>query len=206
MSCVPDANAGSEYTSSAAGQAICLPREREAEPLRPAGPNVGSVRFVRASVCAAMFGVACGPVDQSGGAGAAGGLDAGVSDSGVGGPPIDVRIVSPADGEKCEADAHGSCGISVAVSGATLAAPGRCGEAQRCGHIDLYIDGTACGSPNVQSSSDNIAANFGRCEKIKGKHTLMCELRDDRGALLARSQAVRVEVKEAHHDDHEDGD
>src|SRR5438132_13711967 len=139
MSCVPVANAGSEYTSSAAGQAICLPREREAEPLRPAGPNVGSVRFVRASVCAAMFAVACGPVDQSGGAGAAGWSDAGVSVSGVGGPPIHVRIVSPADGEKCEADAHGSCGISVAVSGATLAAPGRCGEAQRCGHIDLYI-------------------------------------------------------------------
>src|SRR5207302_6003748 len=121
MSCVPVANAGSEYTSSAAGQAICLPREREAEPLRPPGPNVGSVRFVRASVCAAMFAVACGPVDQSGGTGAAGGL--------VGGPPIDVRIVSPTDGEKCEADAHGNCGISVAVSGATLAAPGRCGGA-----------------------------------------------------------------------------
>ena len=34
----------------------------------------------------------------------------------------------------------------------------------------------------------------------------MCELRDDRGALLARSQAVRVEVKEDHHDDQEDGD
>src|SRR3989440_12863226 len=142
MSCVPVANAGSEYTS-AAGQAICLPREREAEPLRPPGPNVGSVRFVRASVCAAMFGVACGPVDQSGGAGAAGGLDAGVSDSGVGGPPIDVRIVSPADGEKCEADAHGNCGIYVGVSGATLAAPGRCSGAQRGGHIDLYVDGTA---------------------------------------------------------------
>ena len=153
-----------------------------------------------------MFAVACGPVDQSGGTGAAGGSDAGVSDSGVGGPPIDVRIVSPTDGEKCEADAHGNCGISVAVSGATLAAPGRCGGAQRCGHIDLHVDGTACGSPNVQSSSDNIAANFGRCEKIKGKHTLMCELRDDRGALLARSQAVRVEVKEAHQDDEEDGD
>ena len=56
-----------------------------------------------------MFAVACGPVDQSGGTGAAGGSDAGVSDSGVGGPPIDVRIVSPTDGEKCEADAHGNC-------------------------------------------------------------------------------------------------
>ena len=151
-----------------------------------------------------MFAVACGPVDQSGGVGAAGGSDAGVSDPGLGDaslPPIDVRIVSPADGDKCEADSHGNCGISVAVSGATLAAPGSCNGAQRCGHIDLYIDGTACGSPNVQSSSNNIAANFGRCEKIKGKHTLMCELRDDRSALLARSQAVRVEVKEDHHDD-----
>src|SRR2546430_15132061 len=135
MSCVPDANAGSEYTSSAAGQAICLPREREAEPLRPAGPNVGSVRFVRASVCAAMFAVACGPVDQSGGAGAAGGSDAGVSDSGVGGPPIDVRIVSPADGEKCEADAHGSCGIPLAVPGATRPAPGPRREAQPRGPL-----------------------------------------------------------------------
>src|SRR5438552_8408436 len=142
MSCVPDAvaNAGSEYTSSAAGQAIRLPRGREAEPLRPPGPNVGSVRFVRASVCAAMFAVACGPVDQSGGTGAAGGSDAGVSDSGVGGPPIDVRIVSPADGAKCEADAHGNCGISLAVSGATLAAPGGFGEAQRCRHLALYSD------------------------------------------------------------------
>src|SRR5438045_3107114 len=138
--------------------------------------------------------------------GAAGGSDAGVSDSGVGGPPIDVRIVSPTDGEKCEADAHGNCGISVAVSGATLAAPGRCGGAQRCGHIDLYVDGTACGSPNVQSSSDNIAANFGRCAKIEGKHTVMCELRNDNGALLARSQEVRIEVKKADHHGGEGGD
>jgi len=148
-----------------------------------------------------MFAVACGPVDQSGGAG---GSNGGVSDAGVAGaslPPVDVRIVSPTDGDKCQADDHGNCGISVAVSGATLAAPGSCGGSQRCGHIDLYIDGTACGSPNVQSSSDSIAANFGRCEKIKGKHTLMCELRDDRGELLARSQAVRIEVKEDKHGD-----
>jgi hypothetical protein len=152
-----------------------------------------------------MFAVACGPLDQSGGAGAAGGSDAGVSDAGLGGPPIEVRITSPSDGDKCEADAHGNCGVSVAVSGATLAAPGRCGGAQRCGHIDLYIDGSACGSPNVQSSSADFAANFGRCEKIQGKHMLMCELRDDRGALLARSQSVRVEVKEDHKHG-EDGD
>jgi hypothetical protein len=157
------------------------------------------MRLLRTSVWAAMVAVACGPIDQSGGIGIGG---ASGSDAGVGGaspPRVDVRIVSPPDGEKCNADAQGNCGISVAVSGARLAAPGRCGGSQGCGHIDLYIDGTACGSPNVQSSSDNITANFGRCGKIEGKHTLMCELRDDRGALLARSQDVRVDVKKEDH-------
>jgi len=172
--------------------------------LWPVGPNVGTVRFLRASVCAAVFAVACGPIDQSAGIGLGG---AAGSDAGVGGaspPAVDIRIVSPADGEKCNADGNGNCGISVAVSGARLAAPGRCGGAQRCGHVDVYIDGTACGSPNVQSSSDNIAANFGRCGKIEGKHTLVCELRNDSGSLLARSQEVRVEVKKEDH--HGDGD
>ena len=172
--------------------------------MRRAGPNVASVRFLRTSICAAIVAVACGPIDQSGGIGAGG---ASGSDAGVGGaspPRVDVRIVSPADGDKCNAD---NCGISVAVSGATLAAPGRCGGAQACGHIDVYIDGTACGSPNVQSSSDNIAANFGRCGKIEGKHTVVCELRSDNGALLARSQEVRVEVKkEDHHGGEGDDD
>jgi hypothetical protein len=150
--------------------------------------------------------VGCGPIDQSAGIGI-GGSDAGVSDAGVGAavpPVVEVRIVSPANGEKCNAD---HCGISVAVSGATLAAPGRCGGAQGCGHIDVYIDGTACGSPNVQSSSDNISANFGRCKKTEGKHMVMCELRNDNGALLARSQEVRIEVeKEDHHGGGDDDD
>ena len=176
---------------------------RGAEPLRSRGTNVAFVRLLRASIWAATVAVACGPIDQSAGIGAGG---AGGSDAGVGGaspPRVDVRIVSPADGEKCNAN----CGISVAVSGATLAAPGRCGGAQACGHIDVYVDGTACGAPNVQSSSDNIAANFGRCAKIEGKHTIMCELRNDNGALLARSQEVRVEVKkEDHHGGEGDDD
>ena len=170
----------------------------------PGGPNVGTVRFLRASVCAAVLAVGCGPIDQSGGISVGGGgpSDAGVPDAGGGGvslPAIDVRIVNPGDGEKCKADDHGNCPVSIAVSGATLAQPGRCGAVQRCGHIDVFIDGTACGSPNVQSSSDNVTANFGRCGKVEGKHTLMVELRDDRGALLARSQVVQVEVKEDHH-------
>ena len=172
--------------------------------MRLPGPNVRAMRILRLSVGAAIIALACGPIDQSGGIGVGG---AGGSDAGVGGaspPRVDVRIVSPADGDKCSAD---NCGISVAVSGATLAAPGRCGGAQACGHIEVYIDGTACGSPNVQSSSNNITANFGRCGKIEGKHTLMCELRDDRGALLARSQEVRVEVKkEDHHGGEGDDD
>jgi hypothetical protein len=177
--------------------------------LRLSGSNVGAVRILRASLWAAVIAVACGPIDQSGGIGAGG---TGGSDAGVGGaspPAIDVRIVSPADGEKCNADDQGSCGISVAVSGATVAAPGRCDGAQGCGHIDLYIDGTACGTPNVQSSSDNLTASFGRCGKVEGKHTLMVELRSDGGALLARSQVVHIDVKkEKHHggdDDHGHG-
>ena len=168
-----------------------------------AGTNVSSVRLLRASIWAVTVAVACGPIDQSAGIGAGG---ASGSDAGVGGaspPRPDVRIVSPADGDKCSAD---NCGISVAVSGGTVAAAGRCGGAQGCGHIDLYIDGAACGSPNVQSSSDNIAANFGRCAKIEGKHTVMCELRNDNGALLARSQEVRIEVKKADHHGGEGGD
>ena len=149
--------------------------------------------------------VACGPIDQSGG----GAARAPAPDGGTGSAPaapIEIRIVSPADGGKCKADARGSCVISVAVSGARLASPGGCGGAQQCGHIDLYVDGNACGSPNVQSSSDDVAANFSRCGKVEGKHALQVELRDDRGALLAQSPVVRVEVeKEKHRGDH-DGD
>jgi hypothetical protein len=145
--------------------------------------------------------MACGPIDQGGSAARASGSDGGVG--GASPPAIELRIVAPGDGEKCKADEHGSCSISIAVSGATLAAPGRCGGAQQCGHVDLYIDGNACGSPNVQSGSDGIAANFSRCDKVQGKHTLLAELRDDQGALLARSQAVRIEVEK--HDDHGNG-
>ena len=163
------------------------------------------MRFLKTSLCAALA-AACGPIDQSGGAGAG----SATPDAGAGGaspPAVDIHVVSPTDGATCKADDHGNCPISVAVSGATLAAPGRCGAAQPCGHIDLYIDGTACGSPNVQSSSDDITASFGRCKKIEGTHTLLCELRDDRNALLARSPEVRLEVKkEDHHGDDDDDD
>jgi hypothetical protein len=151
----------------------------------------------------ALAAAACGPIDQSGGSAAGGGAP----DAGAGGAspaPIEVRIVAPPNGEKCKADGNGSCAISVAVSGATVAPPGRCAGAQRCGHIDLYVDGKACGSPNAQSGADDFTANFNRCGKAEGEHTLQVELRDDAGTLLAQSAVVRIEVEKE--DQHGGGD
>jgi hypothetical protein len=149
---------------------------------------------------------ACGPVDLDGGAAGSGAsADAGAIDagaSGVAGPAPGIQIASPADGEACKTKHHGSCPFSVAVTGAALAAPGRCGGVSPCGHVDLYVDGTQCGSPNAQAGTSDVQADFSRCPKEEGNHAVLCELRDDRGNLLARSQVVNVRVGKG--DDEED--
>lgn len=147
--------------------------------------------------------LACGPIDtgpgmtpsgQSGGGGGAG-------------PGPGVAIVSPAPGQTCVPDKHQkSCPVTASVSGATLAEPGACGSAAApCGHLELFVDGTACGNPNNESSSSSLPALLGRCDKVDGTHTLSCELRDDREQTLATSAPVTLQVQR-HGDDGQGGD
>jgi hypothetical protein len=141
--------------------------------------------------------LACGvPIGPDNGGGRSGG---------TGNEPA-IAIVSPADGEACEADKHDkSCPVVVAISNAVLASRGTCGGSSgSCGHIVLFVDGTACGSPNNEASSTQLQALFGRCKKFDGPHTLNCELRDDRDRTLARSRMVTVQVKRHGGDDDDD--
>jgi hypothetical protein len=161
------------------------------------------------TTCIAWLALSCGPIDQSGHSGSA--------DSGVGNNPpeaTEIRIVTPADGQSCQADDHDDCAVSVAVMGAIVAPRGACEGRQHCGHLELFIDGDACGSPNTESGSDDFLAHFARCAKAEGMHTLTCELRDDMRTLIASSGDVRIRVERKQHDDnggedgpgHDDGD
>src|SRR3954470_9935025 len=106
-----------------------------------------AMRALATAMTAALL-VACGPIDQSGADGDAGGGAIGGSDAGAAGPVdagaparvVTARIVSPRDRDKCDADDAGRCAIALEISGASLAPPGRCGSASPCGHVDLFLD------------------------------------------------------------------
>lgn len=151
--------------------------------------------------------LACGPLDQGG----SGPLDNGGGSTGGGsdgGAAPSIVIVSPQDGATCEADEHdGTCPVVVTVSGAVLAPRGKCGGSRgTCGHVELFVDGTACGSPNHESGSSALVAEFGRCNKLDGTHTVACELRDDGERTLARSRSITLQVQRHGHGDDDDDD
>lgn len=154
------------------------------------------------ALAAAALAVACGPVDTTGSgatAAADGGGAAPPSGASGGGSAVTISIVEPRDGDECELEEHhgGGCKVTVSVAGAVLAAPGSCGGSKGpCGHIDFYIDGTACGSPNTQAWTKSFEAQPGKCPSVQGQHVFSCELRDDRGQRLAASQSVTVRVKQ----------
>lgn len=159
------------------------------------------MRRTLGALAAAALAAACGPVDTSGN-GAISAADGGAG-SPMGGAPgggnaVTISIVEPRDGDECEIDEHhgGGCKVTVSVTGAVLAAPGACGGSRgSCGHVDFYIDGTACGSPNTQASTRSFEAQPGKCPSVQGQHVFSCELRNDRGERLAASQTVTVRVK-----------
>lgn len=118
-----------------------------------------------------------------------------------------IAIVSPAQGQTCVADKHDkTCPVVVSVFGAVIGARGACGSSTSCGHLALFVDGTACGNPNNESSSRSVLARFDRCAKVNGTHTLACELRDDREHAVARSAAVTIQVQHEDEGDGEDDD
>lgn len=158
-------------------------------------------RSLGGSILAAAL-AACGPIDTGGGGGAPGSPGS----SAPAQAPA-VAIVSPSAGQTCAADKHGkSCPVVVAVSNAVLAEPGSCPPAQVCGHLELFVDGKACGDPNNESSATSFPALLGRCRKVNGAHTLSCELRGDRENTLAASQAVPIQVQHENEDDGQDDD
>lgn len=167
----------------------------------------------------------CGPVDTNGSGPATTAADAGTPATGApatgapatgngggnagapaapgkGSPAPSLSIVSPRNGDECEVGEedhehdHSRCGVEISLSGAVLAPPGRCGGSSgTCGHIDFFIDGTSCGSPNTQASTTSFDPKLDKCPSIEGQHTFSSELRDDHGARLASSQNVTVFVK-----------
>ena len=160
------------------------------------------MRRTLGALAAAALAAACGPVDTTGSGAASGGVASGAGNPASGGPGagshIAISIVEPRDGEDCDLDEeHRGCKVTVSVAGAVLAAPGACGGSQgSCGHVDFYIDGTACGSPNTQAWTRSFAAEPGKCPSVQGEHAFSCQLRNDRGELLAASQSVTVRVKQ----------
>lgn len=144
---------------------------------------------------------ACGPIDTGGGAAP------GLPGSSAPAQAPGVAIVSPSAGQTCAADKHGkSCPVVVSVSNAALAEPGSCPPGRVCGHLELFVDGKACGDPNNESSATSFPALFGRCRKVNGAHTLSCELRDDRETTLAASPAVPIQVQHENENNGQDDD
>lgn len=119
-----------------------------------------------------------------------------------------VSILSPAQGEHLRADGRDKTfPVVVQVQNAILAPKGSCkGASGPCGHLELVIDGGACGAPNTVSTTTSFLARFGQCKHVNGQHTLTCELRDDDGRLVAASPAVSVQVKHENESDGEDDD
>lgn len=154
-----------------------------------------SARALLLPLLAALL-AGCVPVDPGSGAAFA---DASAS---TGAAAVSVVITSPPDGGACVPDPDGTCPIEVSVTGADLGARGTCAGSQTpCGHLELYVDGTACGSPNTESADSNFPALFGRCPALYGTHALVCELRDDSSALLATSPTVTVQVQQPGEED-----
>lgn len=145
---------------------------------------------------------ACGPVDVGGGSGppgSPGGLAPAQAPA--------IAILSPSSGQTCVADKKGkTCPVVTSVSNAVLAEPGSCPAGVPCGHLELFVDGKACGDPNNASSSTSVEALLGRCRKVNGPHTLACELRDDRGHTLATSPTIAVQVEHKKEDNGQDED
>jgi len=84
--------------------------------------------------------------------------------------------------------------LEVEIEDADLAEPGQCRGRGNCGHLVLLIDGNACGSPNSSSSSHGMEGHFGKCLKVSGQHTVVVELVDDAGNVLAQSAPITVNV------------
>lgn len=157
---------------------------------------------------------ACVPVDTGAGGSADSGVvgttggSVGSGGGGSAGPAshASIAFLSPEDGSSCTLDHDQTCPVQVAVDGAVLANAGRCGGSSgSCGHVDLYIDGAACGRPNTSAGTSSFSARLGKCGSPTGQHNFYCELRDDRGDLLATSATISVHV--ANEDDgNDDGD
>jgi hypothetical protein len=80
-------------------------------------------------------------------------------------------------------DVDKSVTVAYTLSGFTVMAPPNCGNTPACGHVHIFIDGTACGIPynNTSYSQTSGTAKFALCASANqtGSHVLSVELHDD---------------------------
>ncbi|HVU03288.1 MAG TPA: hypothetical protein VHE30_16120 [Polyangiaceae bacterium] len=103
--------------------------------------------------------------------------------------PVTLKMTDPADGEtvgpSAEYPDYPDVPIAFTVTGFTLKAPGTCAGADKCGHVHLLVDGTACNDVASKAPYNNagakspINAGLDYCPKIDGEHTVTLELHND---------------------------
>ncbi len=96
-----------------------------------------------------------------------------------------IHISSPQAGASVAlgTDVDKSVIVAYTLTGFTVMALGSCGSTAACGHVHIFIDGTACGAPynNTSYSQTSGTAKFALCASGNqtGSHLLSVELHDD---------------------------
>ncbi|HEY3357655.1 MAG TPA: plastocyanin/azurin family copper-binding protein [Polyangia bacterium] len=96
-----------------------------------------------------------------------------------------ITITSPANNAAVSADANNpDVPINFTVKNFTLQDIGTCAGAPLCGHVEVFVDGTACNDPsgkpyNNAGSSSPITAGLDYCPTIAGAHKISLELHND---------------------------
>jgi hypothetical protein len=114
-----------------------------------------------------------------------------------------MQIVSPVTGAAVVVTAtDATTPVTVTATDFTLKAPGACAGASACGHLHVFVDGTACNAPGMQYNAQGaspVSANFAFCQTVNGSHTIKVELHHDDhspvtagGATIAESIDVTV--------------
>lgn len=119
-----------------------------------------------------------------------------------------ITITAPTDGASVPFSATNTdLNITFTTTNITLMDPGKCGTTANCGHVEAFIDGSACNdhsnpsSPkayNDAASASPMTAGLDYCPtfpNVGGSHTLTLELHKDDLSPIKGSSGTTVSAK-----------